>query len=351
MLYTIFMKKISVIIPCYNVENHIDRCISSIESQTIGISDIELILVDDASDDNSYIKLKTWEEKYPDDIILIQHESNHGQSTARNTGLLHSSCDYIAFIDGDDWVDPLYLERMYKIAVTESCDLIQCGFIRETAASPVIADSSNTVAEKNCEIINIESEEIRKTILTNKKVSSNAPFKLIKKTLLTDNQIFFYDGLKYEDIAFGILLSMYSQKLCILPDKMYHYRVNESSTVLKKNESYHIDLISVWINLWSELNARGFYLTYKDEFELEFVYSCIMIFWKILALRFDNAPYSYYKLLCSLSKNFIPDIQNNTYINHGSLGELHMLLLSSVLKEVDNNDFHRILENIKKIGL
>ena len=83
-------------------------------------------------------------------------------------------------------------------------------------------------------------------MILDKKISSNAPFKLIKRSLLTENNIFFYDGLKYEDICFGLLLSLYSKKLTLLHQKLYHYFINPDSTVLKKNQTYHIDIITGW---------------------------------------------------------------------------------------------------------
>lgn len=124
-------------------------------------------------------------------------------------------------------------------------------------------------------------------MILDKKISSNAPFKLIKRNLLTENNIFFYDGLKYEDICFGLLLSLYSKKLTLFHQKLYHYFINPDSTVLKKNQTYHIDIITGWSLLWTDLSVRGFMAEYKDELELEFVYSCILIFWKYIILRFS----------------------------------------------------------------
>ena len=81
------MKKISVIIPCYNVERWVDRCLTSIIRQTTGINELEIICIDDASTDNTWEHLQEWEQRYPENILLIRQEVNRRQGTARNIGL------------------------------------------------------------------------------------------------------------------------------------------------------------------------------------------------------------------------------------------------------------------------
>ncbi len=95
------MKKISVIIPCYNVSSYIDRCMRSITGQTIGMDKLELICVDDASTDDTWEYLQKWEQ--------------------------------LSFVDADDWLEPDYFERLYAPAIGGRYDVVCCGFIRDAS--------------------------------------------------------------------------------------------------------------------------------------------------------------------------------------------------------------------------
>ena len=343
------MKKISVIIPCFNVEKYIDRCLSSVFSQSFPIDEVQVICVDDGSLDDTFQKLSLWEKDHPY-ITIIGLDSNKGQSTARNIALSYADGEFVAFIDADDWIDQNYLKAMYDIAVSGQYDIVQCDFVRDSENSTINPTPSVTSHTDGISIL-IDSKETRKKIITTKTISSNAPMKLIKRSLLTNNAINFNDGLRYEDIAFGLLLTMYAKNVFLLKDKLYHYCINGTSTVLKKNETYHTDLIANWDILWTDLHDRNLFESYKDEFELEFVYSCVVIFWKILAFRFDDPPYSLYVLLAQKVKRYIPNIMENPYIRNNRLSELHMLLLNCCMQDLDESAFRQVIGNIRKIGL
>lgn len=341
--------RISIIIPCFNVEQYIDRCLNSICSQTLPDDLLEIILVDDGSTDETSDKLEAWKRKY-DTMITILKQDNRGQGSARNAGLVHSTGKYLAFIDADDWIEKDYLEKMLKVAVAEDCDIVQCGYVRDSSlelsydseAAPASSQGSTTV---------LDTVDSRKDAIVCKLISSNAPFKLIKKSLIEDNKISFYDGLRYEDISFGLMLNLYARKVHILPQKLYHYYVNPSSTVLKMDEPYHADLLKTWKILWKELLSKGFMDDYKSELELEYVYSCVLIFWKIMVLRFHEPPYAYYEDLCSMTKEFVPDIMNNKYVSSASFSELHRLILTGTINHLSREEFLRLANSIRKIGL
>ena len=112
------MSKVSIIIPCYNVSEYIDRCLESITVQTIGVDNLEIICVDDASTDDTWDKLQQWEQRFPEQIILIHCKTNGRQGTARNIGLEYASSPWISFIDSDDWIEPDYFEKLYTILAT-----------------------------------------------------------------------------------------------------------------------------------------------------------------------------------------------------------------------------------------
>ena len=344
------MKKISVILPCYNVEAYIDRALMSIKEQTIGFSDLEVICINDCSTDNTLALLKQWESEFPDNFIIIDLPVNSRQGTARNLGLKYSTCDHIAFVDSDDWLEKDYLEKLYNIAVSGDYDIVQCRYIRDfsKALTYKVCDSSPNSPD---EVLIISTSEDRKRFLIKKTINNLPHCKLIKKSLLEDNNILFSEGLAYEDSYWGVLLNMYYTKAYILNEQLYHYYVNDAATSLSTNEFYHVDLLTNQIMLWDELEKRGFMANYKEELEIEFVYSCALIFWKMIALRYDIPPYSFYRLLCAIVKDHIPDIMSNTHIKNNELPELHILLLKSCLNELDKKEFAEFAQNVKAIGI
>lgn len=114
---------ISIIVPVYNVESFLPKCLDSIISQTF--QDIELILVDDGSPDKSPQICDYYKSK--DERIRVIHKNNGGLSSARNAGLAISRGEYIGFVDSDDWIEPTMYEEMYRFMITNDCDMVECG--------------------------------------------------------------------------------------------------------------------------------------------------------------------------------------------------------------------------------
>ena len=344
------MKKISVILPCYNVEAYIDRTLTSIIEQSIGLDSLEIICVNDCSQDNTMSKLENWEQKYPDNILLINLPTNSRQGAARNLGLNYSTCDYVAFIDSDDWIEKDYFEKLYTIALKDNYDIVQCQFVRDFSNTLSYTDKRRLDGKPD-ELLNIVSIEDRKKALVKKTINNSPPCKLIKKSLLIDNNILFSEGLAYEDSYWGVLLNMYFNSAYILNEQLYHYYVNEASTSLTTNELYHVDLLTNQMMLWHELDKRGFMHEYQDEIDIEFVYSCALIFWKMIVLRYNIPPYSLYRLLCIIIQEHIPNIMKNPHILGAELSEMHMLLLKSCFNVMNKNEFLSFTKMVKKIGI
>ena len=118
-------KLISVIVPVYNSEKYVNRCIDSILNQTY--ENLEVILIDDGSSDGSLKICESWAEK--DNRIKILKQKNSGVSSARNLGIENASGDYVAFVDNDDWLRPEMYETMLSLAEKEKSDVTVCKFI------------------------------------------------------------------------------------------------------------------------------------------------------------------------------------------------------------------------------
>ena len=114
------MPKVSVIIPVFNTEKYLTKCLDSVCNQTL--SDIEIICVDDCSTDNSLNILKEYASK-DNRIKLIEFKENKGAAVARNTGIIEAKGEYVGFIDSDDYVDLDFYEKLYNIGVCENADI------------------------------------------------------------------------------------------------------------------------------------------------------------------------------------------------------------------------------------
>lgn len=343
------MADISVIIPCYNVSSFIDRCLTSVTVQTMGINALEIICIDDASTDNTWEQLQKWEKRYPENILLIHCDVNSRQGTARNIGLQYASSSWVAFVDADDWLEPDYFEKMYQITRQGDCDLVICKSDRDYSTTLTYFD--NRATEKEDRYMVIDTYEKRKLFLYLNSMGSLAWGKLIRKSLLTDNEIYFPENLTYEDNFWGSLLHLYVNKVYMLEEKLYHYFVNQKSTVLQQNADHHVDLLTVQSMLWSEWERRGFLDIYRDELEFHFLFSCFLGFFKVIALRYQTPPYSLYLLLKEIVKERISNYRTNLYIQKGELSEFHNTLMQSMLLPLNKEEFLQLVDYVKTIGI
>lgn len=303
------MAEISIIIPCYNVASYIDRCLTSITSQTIDLSLLEIICIDDASTDNTWDKLQKWEMKFPENIMIVHCDQNGRQGRARNIGIQYSSAPWIAFIDSDDWIEPDYFEKMYLSALNTDADMITCGHIRDFSTEYICRHSSGY--DYSGDIIDgryiiLDKEENRKLYLRMMSMDLTAWGKLIQKDILINNEIFFPENLAYEDNYWGTLLHFYITKIYELKLPLYHYFVNQNSTILAMNADYHNDFLTVQLLKWDTFFKRGFFEKYSEEIAFDFLHSCYLDFFKIICLRYDPPSYPRFLLLKEIIFNPYP---------------------------------------------
>lgn len=202
----------SIIVPVYNVEKYLDKCLASILRQTF--KNFECIIIDDGSPDNSnaiidkYVKL--------DQCFKVIHQKNMGLSAARNAGLDIAKGEYVVFVDSDDYIADDYLEKFaLKIADTDA-DIVICGFIE-----------AYKDYEKN-KVFAAESTEVIKQNILADVWPSYVWNKCYKKDLFTN--IRFPVGKIFEDILTIPKLCLYARKIVCIPDKLYYYnRQNENS--------------------------------------------------------------------------------------------------------------------------
>ena len=217
------MPKVSVIIPVYNTEKYLKKCLDSVCNQTL--SDIEIICVNDCSPDNSLAILNEYAAK-DSRIKVIDFKENKGAAVARNTGIDVACGEYIGFVDSDDFVDLDFYEKLYTKALETDADCVKSNLIFE--------DFINET--KNKEYHNLP--EVRK----NKLNLNHIPTTLIKKNFLSGNNIAFPESLKNaEDCIFEVMVGALANKIKIVESVFYHYRFNNQS--LNNSENYSIEKI------------------------------------------------------------------------------------------------------------
>lgn len=207
---------ISIIVPVYGVEKYLRQCVDSVLAQTY--SNWELILVDDGSPDACPQICDEYSAADP--RIRVIHQSNGGVSVARNSGISHSSGEYIIFIDSDDKVHPEYIADLYRMAVDLSVDVACVDFISSENSYIKKISSENKV---------FSGVDFCRRILYQNVIGINpSPWgKLIKSEFLTDN--FFPEGIRYEDLFSISLLFTRVNRVAYSPSKLYYYRPNPQS--------------------------------------------------------------------------------------------------------------------------
>ena len=244
------MKSVSVIVPFYNVENYIEKCLGTLVNQTL--EDIEIILVNDGSQDRSMVVVKKFLERYPDKITYLEKE-NGGLSDARNYAIPYAKGEYIAFLDSDDYVEKTMYKDMYELAKKEDSDMVECDFYWE-------------YPDKKKEDIGVVYNGKKEML---EKVRVVAWNKLIKKEVLEKSKVIFPKGYRYEDVEFTYKLIPYLDKISFLKKPCVHYIQRDGSISNNQNERNKeiFDVLEHVIDFYKENNL---YDEYKDE--LEYVY-------------------------------------------------------------------------------
>ena len=244
------MKSVSVIVPFYNVENYIEKCLGTLVNQTL--EDIEIILVNDGSTDRSMVVVKKFLERYPDKITYLEKE-NGGLSDARNYALPYAKGEYIAFLDSDDYVEKTMYKDMYELAKKEDSDMVECNFYWE-------------YPDKKKEDVGVVYNGKKEML---EKVRVVAWNKLIKKEVLEKSKVTFPKGYRYEDVEFTYKLIPYLDKVSFLKKPCIHYIQREGSISNNQNERNKeiFDVLEHVIDFYKE---NDLYDEYKDE--LEYIY-------------------------------------------------------------------------------
>ena len=226
------MVNVSIIVPVFNTEKFIDKCLTSLVNQTL--RNIEIICVNDGSVDKSLQILEKFAKS--DSRVKIINQENKMQGAARNAGLRIAQGEYVGFVDSDDWVDNDYYEKLYNAARKYDADI----------ALAVNVRIGNGKTKKRLEIT---EEKIARTMQEKFDIGNHLKNpcptnKIYRQSLLKDNNIIWPEGVFCEDKLFTIKSVYYANKIAAVPDVNYYYFRNPNSTVHTKSKKHSIDKIN-----------------------------------------------------------------------------------------------------------
>lgn len=216
--------KISVIVPCYNVQKYVMRCFESIHNQTYGFENLEVIFVDDLSTDNTWSILGLLQRKYPENVISVRMDKKGMCGGARNLGMDICSGKYITFVDADDWIHPEMLKILYNSIIEDYYDVAQCG-VTCFKEDILYIGQLNKFEIKKLDLNNIED---RKNLIMSLTGFTNVTVwaKLYSTRFLMEHNIRFVENVYYEDTYFSMLCVLLAKKYCKLQSSLYYYFEN-----------------------------------------------------------------------------------------------------------------------------
>lgn len=253
--------KVSIIIPVYNTEQYINKCIQSIMNQTY--ENIEIIVINDGSTDNSLNKILELSEM--DNRIIIINSANKGVSNARNLGLEKSTGKYITFIDSDDWIEKEYVEKLVVNLEQTECDLSICYFDNE--------DNYYNVIEKNKYLID-NKQKMYSELLKNPYLSGFLWNKVFKSEIIKNNNLKFDTDIHInEDLLFVCEYLEYCSKIIVDETVLYHYIIRRNSALNSKFSKKQISKIYALekiMKFYSKYDKNGY-----NDLSAEYVFSTL----------------------------------------------------------------------------
>lgn len=261
---------ISIIIPVYNVEKYLPKCLDSVISQTY--KHLEIIIIDDGSTDSSGFICDDYALR--DNRIIVIHQPNRGLSAARNSGLDIAKGVYVMFVDSDDYVEPSFCEKPLRIAIKEHVDIVSFGYFR-------IGNKTTKVKKTNKPRTVQASEAIKQLITMEDVVHGFVWNKFYKRTLF--EHVRFSVGRTFEDQGVNYLLFHFAERVFISDETLYHYCQRDDSiskayyspkSILDRFELWYDRLIFIQKH-YPEIEPIQIQQLVKESFNAFFYASCL----------------------------------------------------------------------------
>lgn len=317
---------ISIIVPVYNVEKYLEKCVDSLINQTY--KNIEIILVDDGSKDNSGSLCDEIAKK--DSRIHVIHKKNGGLSSARNEGLKHANGSYIGFVDSDDWLNPIMYETLYNILNKNEADISYCTFAK------VFNENEKIPAKNDSDIVTFNKEEAMNSFYTDISVYSTVAWnKLYKKELFDD--ITYPEGKIHEDEGTTYKLFYKASKIAFINQPFYYYRFNPKSITNSKFSKKNFDILDIYEDKINFIKDNNISYLYSKTLKW-YMFELIHCYNQCIAHKEDCSQY------ISLVKSKI----NETYTKYlkSDQKQLHWVVLFTIFK-ISRSLYNTIIKILK----
>jgi glycosyltransferase involved in cell wall biosynthesis len=308
--------KISIIVPVYNTEKYLKKCLDSLVNQSL--KDIEIIIVNDGSTDNSQNIIDEYKNKYPK-LIKSYIKENGGLSDARNFGYDKAKGEYIGFVDSDDYVDITMYEKLYQKAIDQQADIVECNFIWEYPNKEKVDIANNY--------------EQTKDILTNIRVM--VCNKIFKKDIIDKANIRFPLGLRYEDVLFTYMLIPHIKKIAYINEPLLHYVQRNDSISNYQTEKVR-DIYIILNNVLNYYKKNNLYKKYIEE--LEYIYIRYILgssFLRTIKVKNKDLRNNILDEGWSILNNQFPNWKKNKYLNNPGLKNKYYKMINYPIYKIN----------------
>ncbi|MDR3704387.1 MAG: glycosyltransferase [Paludibacteraceae bacterium] len=227
---------LSIILPCYNVEEYIAECLDSLYNQDISETEYEIICVNDCSPDGTRKVISNYQKSHQN-LILIDHEKNLKQGGARNTGLKKAIGEYIWFVDPDDYIKPNVLKQLLDHCRINQLDILQFNYEKVTTTGLFVSKQknvSNSIVLTGIDLVLALGDDF----LYNYTLSVCS--RIVSLKFLKEKKIVFIENTIFEDLEFSLRALLFSKRIQCVEESFYCYRFNSTSTTNKLNNSNSI---------------------------------------------------------------------------------------------------------------
>ncbi|SFB95197.1 glycosyltransferase family 2 protein [Butyrivibrio sp. YAB3001] len=305
------MKKVSVVVPAYNAQKTIEKCISSLVNQTL--EDIEIIVVNDASTDDTWDIIQGYEKKYPEKMVIIDGGVNRGSGGARNLGFDMATGEYIGLVDSDDYVASSMYELLYKKAREDDADIVDCGFYSEAMDKAIVYTSDDLTGK-------LDAEKRNRLITTGGYLVT----KIFKNNLWNDPKIRMREHIRcLEDTEILIYMFLKADRISNVKEVLYNYSdIASSATKTMDLQTYFDSIYGAIESIYRVCHELPNYYACKEAIEYAIIniysyginrclYDQIERFGaspQNIKKYFNNVGYKEKQLLCKLAqlKKHIP---------------------------------------------
>ena len=302
--------KISIIVPVYNTEQYLKRCLDSLVNQTL--KEIEIICVNDKSPDNSISILREYENKYPGKVVVIDSPVNLRQGGARNIGMKISKGSYIGFVDSDDWVNLDMYEKLYNKTSNEKAEIVYCDYQTAMSESGPFTHVHGTISA-DCES---KIEQTKKALLLR---PSSIWSGMYSRDLFIDNNIFFPEKLFYEDNYIIPLLILKAKIIKKVDQPLVNYFIGNVSVTRSFNNKNFFDRVTtakMMLEDCRKINAEDCKGKYIQEIEFLFIEIFFINTTKGCLKNFLPMKFKELMKVRQEIKNLVPEFKDNKYLQN-----------------------------------